>query len=404
MQQKNGNTVYSKFKSSNQFGVDNENNFLVLNRNNHVIGVDSGDLTRLILEDVSTGESVKFGAHTDVIYALAYHDDSNTLLVADKNSHVIEYRISLQDKSCTTVKEYGNIGIGSIYSSFIFLNFVFFAGTKKKVRVFDLTCKKLLPGHIETAIGLIYSLQVCLVEKSRIYLAVSGAFPKYTPTKTDLFDLGGLLQNVHIPSQLFDDDKRSLSKAKEAQEKLLEANNKICLLEQKIQKLENKLKTNENKNLLLIKNQELDTKLASLQKILEKQKEINLKLKDENMNLKESNKKLLHSIINADFKINTFVKKITILNQHKAKHRTTGFNVSDKGHFLLQETDPFVIIANLKEDLADLKFDNNNIQNTLTFVLNQNSKYQQEIDDKNTEIRRLQILCSNFEKIKKKRY
>lgn len=53
----------------------------------------------------------------------------------------------------------------------------------------------LLPGHLQTSIEEIRSLQVCKKSQIEIFLAVSGSSPDYSDDKTDLFDVSGLFTN-----------------------------------------------------------------------------------------------------------------------------------------------------------------------------------------------------------------
>ena len=89
-------------------------------------------------------------------------------------------------------------------SSHRFLDFVFFGGIEYKIRVLDLSTGKLLPGHLETSIRVICSLQVFVKSPNEIYLAVSGLHPNYSDDKTDLFDVSGLFPNdPHIFQRLY---------------------------------------------------------------------------------------------------------------------------------------------------------------------------------------------------------
>jgi len=82
------------------------------------------------------------------------------------------------------------------------LHFAFFGGNDSKIRVLDLSTCELLPGHLETSIKYIRSLQVCVKSNNQIYLAVSGCEPVYSKDKTYLFDLTNLLPNNLVIFQI----------------------------------------------------------------------------------------------------------------------------------------------------------------------------------------------------------
>ena len=182
--------------SSSKFGVEYENQFVVLDDAKHVIGVDANDGNNLILEHIENKKADKFGwsqSSDDYFTTLFYEEDTGFLYNCDDYGDLYKYKVHIESKSCKKVKDFGNLWIGSIISSHRFLDFVFLGGSNSKIKVLDLSTGKLLPGHLETAIGYIYSLQVCVKSPNHIYLTVSGYYPDYSDKKTDLFDLTDLL-------------------------------------------------------------------------------------------------------------------------------------------------------------------------------------------------------------------
>ena len=183
--------------SSSEFGVYYQNQFVVLDDAKHVIGVDASDGGKLILENIETGKADKFGwrdSSCNFIKTLIYDEDTGFLYIGERYGQLYKYKVNTAIKSCEKVKNYGKLGIGEIISSHRFLDFFFFGGGSGIIRVLDLSTDKLLPGHLKTSIGCIYSLQVCVKSCNEIYLTVSGSITDYSDNKTDLFDLTDFLQ------------------------------------------------------------------------------------------------------------------------------------------------------------------------------------------------------------------
>ena len=172
-----------------------EKQFVVLDDAKHVIGVDGSDLTKLIIENPQNQKADKFGwsdSFFNFIASLLYDELTGFLYSGDTHSKLLQYKIDTASKTCQRLKDYGDLRIGKIYSCHRFLDFVFFGGSRSKIRVLDLSTGELLPGCLETAIEYIFSLHVCVKSHDEIYLAVSGSRPDYSEDKTDLFDVRGL--------------------------------------------------------------------------------------------------------------------------------------------------------------------------------------------------------------------
>ena len=204
MRQKANATVSPDRESKCLFGVLYENNFVLSDDGRHVIGPDASDTRRILVEDLSTGASFGFGENQGDIHTLFFDQDSRTLLAGDADGHLVEYDLDLQKMEGRTTKRHGDLGIRVIYSSFGSMGLVFFGGSEYKVRVYDLARKKMLPGSIYTAIESIHSLQVCVVDKSRVYLVAGGINPKYSSTRSDLYDLSG---QVFTPTELTEQNR-----------------------------------------------------------------------------------------------------------------------------------------------------------------------------------------------------
>ena len=123
--------------SSCKFGVEYENQFVVLDDVKHVIGVDPSDGSKLIMENLENGKAVKFGWNSffyNYIKTLVYDEDTGSLYTGDRDGQLHKYKLDKTNKSCKRVKDYGNLKIDRIYSSHRFLHFVFFGGEDSKIK------------------------------------------------------------------------------------------------------------------------------------------------------------------------------------------------------------------------------------------------------------------------------
>ena len=185
------------YTSTSKFGVNFENQFIALDDGKHVIGVDPSDASKLIIENIETGKADKFGWRNSsdyIITTLVYDEDTGSFYSGDTNGRLFKCKLDKTSKTFERVKDFGDLGIGYIISSYRFKHFVFFGGILNRIIVLDLSTGELLPRHLETAIGCICSLQVCVMNHNKIYLAVSGTSYNYSGDKTDLFDVTDLLQ------------------------------------------------------------------------------------------------------------------------------------------------------------------------------------------------------------------
>ena len=168
----NQDTPVEQIKSSSsKFGVKYDNQFVVLDDAKHVIGVDAGDRSNLIFENIENQKADKVGgsqSSQNYISTLVYDKDTGSLYTGDDNGHLHQYKIDKASKSCQRVKKYGDLGIGEITSSHRFLQFVFFGGDQSKIKVLDLSTDELLPGWLQTSPRFIYSLQVCVKRPNEI--------------------------------------------------------------------------------------------------------------------------------------------------------------------------------------------------------------------------------------------
>ena len=133
------------------FGVQYENQFVVLNDNKHVIGVDAGDGKNVIIKNLENGKSNKFtwsDSSNNLITTLVYYEKTGFLYTGYSHGHLCKYKIDIKNKIFQRVKDYGDLGIKSIFSSHRFMDFVFFGGSESRIRVLDLSTGELLTGSL----------------------------------------------------------------------------------------------------------------------------------------------------------------------------------------------------------------------------------------------------------------
>ena len=133
--------------------MTSENQFVVSENGRHLIGADGTDSTRVCVEDTTTGSKFSFGKHQNFIETLIFDNDSGTLLAGDYHGHLVLYDLDLVNKTFRQVRDFGDLEIGFVCSSFRHKGYVFFGGHKNKLKVLDLPGKEMLPGYLETGVG-----------------------------------------------------------------------------------------------------------------------------------------------------------------------------------------------------------------------------------------------------------
>ena len=438
MQQISSQVVSPFYTSSSQFGVCFENNFVFTDDGRHLIGVDGTNYNCVRVEDITTGSSFSFGYHNDFIFTLIFDQDSGTLLAGEWDKYLIQYDLDLVNKKFREVRDFGDLGIGYVYSSFRFMQYVFFGGSNYKLKVFDLSSKEMLPGHIKTGVRDIYSLQVCAIDKSRIFLAVLGLNYKYSSNKSDLYDLSDLMKSVTIPKELTNPLKyvsvsdlkskeaeflnaiKTISQQEDRIHKLRQKNKSIPVLENKLKRLEQKLTQKQSQHQsLLNEHQTLQNKHNQLKKnissqedtvklLLKTNEDLNKKLskakskKSQSRNLRQDlldqtksfKSRLLQQKRKSDAKVHGLLKKLSVLNYMRKEQVASSKGRKNKG---THQQDFAERIRGLEDRLGVKKTECKNIRDTLTDTLNQNKKYEERIQSKIKKIKTLTHRLTNTE-------
>lgn len=397
MRQATNTTVSPKRQSKSQFGVQFQNSFALSDDGDYVIGLDASDLRQILVEDLTTGSCFCFGENQNVITTLFFDNDSKTLLVGDHKGHFIEYNLDLQKGEGRTIKKHGDSGTGVIWSCSGVMGFVFIGGNNYKVRVYDLLSKQMLSGHIETAIEWIRSLQVCVVENTRIYLAEMGGYTNYSSIRSDLYDLSGLLGNdrelLLTQKKLTEtfEEKVALLQTQLTQktikhDALLTQNKELEKENSKLKKNKSKLEkektSNEETVSSLIKaNDELNQKLSKVESRLKKYKNrLNETL--EQKDLIEAKFSKLKKISNKT--INQLRLKLRIVNM-KRKRENSGNRRKTKQ--MQNQPDPVDVIRDLEHKLYNKTNESTDMRNAMRHTIAENTRFEREIEAKEDEIR-----------------
>ena len=243
----------------------------------------------------------------------------------------------------------------------------------------------MLPGHIETGVKHVLSLQVCAVDKSRIFLSVLGLYYNYPWNKSDLYDLSDLMKDVTIPNEMIQNfefvsvsdlkskeaelfqTKKTISQQEDRIHKLCEENRSIPLLENKLKQLELNLKQKERDcdtlikktELLSDKNQQLEKKLTQSQSqhqsLLNEHQTLqnNYNQLNKNISSQEENTKLLLKT-NEDVNEKLLKAESKITQSEKLRQDLLDETKSLKSLLLKQKTKSDAKIAGLLKKLSIL--------------------------------------------------
>ena len=140
-------------------------------------------------EDVTQGKSTQIGTHLDNINTLMYDKASKTLFAGDESGNIIQYQKDEDSTSFSQLKNYGNVGVGKVYSSILVNGLAIFGGKNGSIIAIDISKQKIISESIATAISNIYSLTSYKVSKTKTLLSISGNQPNYSDTHTDIFEL-----------------------------------------------------------------------------------------------------------------------------------------------------------------------------------------------------------------------
>lgn len=389
MNRESPGTLMPDFETKCRFGVNTDSSFVFSEDGQYVIGLDAGNLGHILVEHLAKGPLYRLNENQIRIHTLFFEGRSGTLLSGDDEGHLVQYRLDLENGSVKKVKDHGYLGFEIITSISAFEGLVFFGGLKSRCRALDLASDSVLPGHVDTAVGRIKSLEVCAVKESGVFLAVVGKDHKYSPAKSDLFALGSLLGKASVSGEVLNDPKLLLTKS--TRNTLCTQNRYIEVLLERIQILANSLGQ---------KNKKEETQERKEKEL----KEENRKLKRENASLKKKVSVLSEDKRELKAKAEKTRKKLVkkfakrpkreneakeMLESLRSKLRILG--ATGRGRRpgnLPGQPDPAEVIRDLRDQLSVKTSDYADINKVIKITLRENTTLEEKLEAKAKELGR----------------
>ena len=141
------------------------------------------------MEDILNKKTTTFGKHEDIIQTLLYDKLTESLFAGDCSGHVKQYKRLSGNHPFTLVKDYGNVGIGEVYSSAQVGAFAFFGGQNHSVIAINIQDKRLCENKIKSPFCKTSFLQVCHGLDQKVYLSLGGMTPEYSSTVSDFLEV-----------------------------------------------------------------------------------------------------------------------------------------------------------------------------------------------------------------------
>ena len=112
-----GSPVKSANQTTQKFYALYENNFLVLPDGKTVVGADASNPSKLVSEDITTNTSRLIGTLSNTVYTVVFDPKSRSLFAGDHEGCLRMYQEKTTSGFFVLVKDFGNVGIGRIWSS-----------------------------------------------------------------------------------------------------------------------------------------------------------------------------------------------------------------------------------------------------------------------------------------------
>ena len=205
------------YQTKNRFYAFYEKHFLVLHDGRTIVGVDGNNQNTIIMEDITTNKAVSFGKHKGTIETLLYDQVTQSLFAGDRSGHVKQYkRGSSSTHAFSLVKDYGDVGIYSVYSSAQVGRFALFGGCNCTLVAIDIQERRLFKNITRSLFLSTFSLRVCHGQENKVYLSLGGDDPCYYSTVSDFLDVTKMYNH-----------KKESSVLNEKQTKILKYSKKI---------------------------------------------------------------------------------------------------------------------------------------------------------------------------------
>ena len=184
-----GQKVKSVYQTKNRFYALYENNFLILPDGKTIVGVDEKTEKILVTEDIITNKPVSFGKHEGRIQTLLYDEVTESLFAGDQKGYVKQYKRGSSNNPFNLVKDYGDVGIYSVYSSALVGRFALFGGCNFTLVAIDIQERRLFKNITRSLFLSTFSLQVFHNLDNKVYLSIGGYEPYYYLNVSDFLDV-----------------------------------------------------------------------------------------------------------------------------------------------------------------------------------------------------------------------
>ena len=142
-------------------------------------------------------------------------DEKNwSFLIGDGYGRVLQMSFDLQEKLGKILKDYGDLEIGWIYSSYLLGDIAVFGGGNHKLAFINTQKRELMGYSFDLAPRRIYSIELCWIQKKsqpKALLMVSGRDYDYNG-KTDVLDVTQLFPKHMRKNQNIEESNQGNSK------------------------------------------------------------------------------------------------------------------------------------------------------------------------------------------------
>ena len=125
------------------------------------------------------------------IYTILINEENLSLLVGGSDGRLLQKSFNFQGNLGKILKDYGDLGIGRIYSSCLLGNIAVFGGYNYKLAFINTQKREFMGYSFDLAPEYIYSIELCWVQNKpqpKALLTVSGENYDYNG-KTDVLDV-----------------------------------------------------------------------------------------------------------------------------------------------------------------------------------------------------------------------
>lgn len=192
---KNQSKFLPEKKSKSDFYASSESNFVVLEDQITVVGVQKSFKKNniLIQENVFKKNSKKtvsrIAIHDNTIRTILLSNQNGDLYVGDNSGLVTQYRRNNHSGIWKKLREYANLGIGGITTGTQWKGLFFFASNKGPYIRMLKESTGLMSLRLKTAMSRVESVRACRSPGSKSYLSVSGKGPNFSDSCSNIFEI-----------------------------------------------------------------------------------------------------------------------------------------------------------------------------------------------------------------------